>query len=318
MLPPPVMIPLLTRTFRTIPVMRGDVILHANPTASYVPAREVFLQFDMHGQRVLGVHVSIGDVVTRGQVIAELDRPYIQGQLEAALREEEWAMLDLAHLEARHALALLEVSITNRPIDDTSFRNERAAIYTRLTNIRARISYLQRQDYYRYLRTPIDGVITSVMPFQEGMFSDERIVATVTDQSRSVFRVRTEEARMMNPGDVFTLYVNRDPFLAEVVCPDYFGIYRTHLWDVEAYMVVVGEQPVIGAITFATVHIVLETSTDTLFIPIITLNQTRDRTFVFVYGTEGREIRDVVIGLVGNTMVEIISGLEEGELVIVG
>jgi HlyD family secretion protein len=66
------------------------------------------------------------------------------------------------------------------------------------------------------------------------------------------------------------------------------------------------------------VTMVLSESLNTLWLPPEAINEFGNRTFVVLLTPEGETVRDVVIGLQTTERVEILSGVEEGDVVAVG
>ena len=91
------------RLFRTIPVIRGDVVRYINAMAVYVPGREERHNFDINGLLFRGIYVNVGDYVQQGDVLASLYNPDIQNRLQAAQRREELLRLGLTQLGQRQA-----------------------------------------------------------------------------------------------------------------------------------------------------------------------------------------------------------------------
>jgi len=317
-LPMPVTQAPTARPLRTFTVTRGDVRLYSNLSAFNVPTREERLSFAVDGFTVLGIFVDVGDVVQKGDIIAVLEFPAVQAQLQDALREEEWIRLGLNHVERRHALALRIAEATGKPVDNAHYLAERTYLQQQLRIVGRHIDYLLRANENRYLLAPIDGTITSVVTFYEGMTSNTlRTVAVIADQAQTVFVVRGIDGLQVSSGDRFTLTVNQEPFLAEVIDPVEFGIIRHDELGSDIYLTMIDDgilEPV-GSI-HGTIHVERETAQDVLFIPLTAINRSATRTFVYVITDGVRTVRDVEIGLWGNNALEITSGLEEGEIVV--
>ena len=317
-LPPPIAPMPQVQAFRTVSVMRGDVVRHINPVASYVPAREERLSFDIGGLRVAGIYVNVGDPVLEGDIVASLYWPEITAQLEAAYRREEWLRLDLSHLERRQRHARQHGTVT--AADNAAYLAERARLQRELDILDLELDYLYRENERRFLRAGINGNITHVATFTENMISSNlATIATVADQTYSVFVVRSLEAvPVMHVGKPFTLYLNRMPYPAVVVDAEEFGIERDRQGEV--YLVLTDDSVVIlDQRTRSSVHVELDRADDVLHVPIGALHRASDRVYVYVLNPDGiRVLRDVEAGIRGNTSYEIISGLEEGELVIIG
>ena len=319
--PPPVVRMPQAQVMRTVAVMRGDVVRYFNPSASYVPSREEQLSFGLDGFRVLGIYVDVGDYVEEGDIVASLDMPEIQAQLTAALRQEEWVQLNISHLDRRHQYARNRGTVTSD--DNARFRDDRARLVRELEILETEIEYLERQNSRRFLRAGMNGTVSRTANFTEGMRSNRLSnMVTVVDQAQSLFVARHSMGDVVaEPGDYFTLYVNREPYQAVVIDPYEFGVQRAPIRDgwYEIHLVIVGDAPVLTGRIAASLHVILDIAEDALFVPIQAVHYGSERVFVYVLNENGiREIRDVELGLQGNAAYEVISGLEEGELVVIG
>ena len=311
MLPPIVQVP-EARYLRTAPVIRGDVVRFAILIANYVPAHEERLNFDIDGMRIMGIYVSLGDTVSEGDIIAALYWPEITSQLESAKRRYEWLQLDISQLRRRRNAGAVTHSY---------FSSEMAILQKELDLLQMELEYLTRENERRYLRAGMDGTISRVMHFTEGMVSYVfASIATVADLSYSIFMVRPfMDELYMDVGEIFTLHLNNEPFLVVVIDPDEFGVERADGWGREVFLTFYDEAPIVPAVHFANIHVVLEKSENVLHIPLRALHRASERTFVYVMTEDGiRVLRDVEIGLRGNAGYEILSGLYEGEMVVIG
>jgi len=331
-LPPPMITQPVERTFYTVPVARGDIRLEANPFALYMPARIESQRFAVDFIPVLGIFVSVGDEVSEGDIIAALDLSEIQQELDSLSPRRVRLNLELELLRERHELAQrLGGSV------DMAQRNFLRAELELLERLLSHVTYLNDE---RYLRATMDGVITSAEVFLEGMHSNSnQTIAVISDQAFSSFVVLGEMAELMNPGDRFVMTLGAvvqeqrvrgwiwdttteiidDLFLMEVVDPADFGFVRDAQPDIEvaeAFLAFVDTPPAPGFDTFGRVHIPLEEVSNVLYIPAATLHRHGERSFVYVLEDGIRTVRDVVPGLEGEGLVEIISGLAEGELII--
>jgi len=308
-LPPPIVHAPETRAPRTAAVMRGDVIRHLNLFANYIPAWSERLFFDIHGHRIMGAYKDIGDYVEEGDVLATLYWPDITTLFEYATRREEWLQLDLSQLERRRRAGAIERDF---------YQAERARLTREIEILTMELEYLTRQNQRRYLLSPINGIVTQIVVFTEGMVSSTSTAfATIVDQSISVFMVRPTIAEpLMTVGSYFTIYLGSAPYRGVVVDPEEFGINRDS--QGETFMVFADENPVVPTPPLATVYVELEKAENVLFIPARALRRASDRVFVYVLTQDGiRVLRDVEIGTRGNATYEITGGLYEGELVII-
>jgi len=302
---------------RTAPVTRGDVERYINAWAFYVPTREEQLAFEIPRLRIAGIHVSVGDSVQEGDVIASLYRPGIISQYTAATQREDILLLNISQAERRQNQARAQA---RRFGDPFTASNEVANLQQEHEILALELDFLRREIDQLSLRASMDGNIVQVMDFTEGMMSDStRVVATVSDQTYSVFEVRSPDATgYMNIGDFFTLMINQAPHDAIVVDPYELGIEREHLQGNEVFLALLDEETIVPANPTSTVRVVANIAADVIMVPLRGVQIVGERTFVYTLNEYGlRTIRDVEAGLRGNTFIEIISGLDVGELVVI-
>jgi multidrug efflux pump subunit AcrA (membrane-fusion protein) len=314
--PPPFLHTPGSAAFRTVEVRRGTVRRFIDMTANYVPAQEEALSFAIGGEYISAVYVDIGDIVEAGDILAELDRTVYQDELERLARDEEWTRLNLAQLDDRYELRLEEALVTGVQADEAAYYDERSGLTMQLETIRLRKEYLEFEDERRVLRAGLSGMVMSAIAWSEGMQSvADRNIFTIADQSMSVFMVRGPDTVHMEMGAVYDITIQWEPYSAVVVDAEAMGIARAR--EGETYLMLVGEEPaVLSSRTFATVHLTLDAVEDVLFVPFTAVRKANARIFVYVLENGIRTIRDVEIGLEGNLVTEIVSGLQEGELII--
>jgi len=88
--------------------------------------------------------------------------------------------------------------------------------------------------------------------------------------------------------------------------------------DPRAFLVVEDETAAIGGRSFLQLRVVLDEAVDVISLPHTAVNTVGERSFIFVMEDGVRTIREVELGLVGNLGVEIVSGVVEGEIVVIG
>ena len=308
--------------FVTAPVTRGDIVLESFAIARYVPVRVKNHHFTEDNIPILGIFVSVGDEVSAGDVIAALDIPEIQGELEELNRRRTRLALELTLLGERQALISRLAADSGETVDNSAFATAANNLRTDLALLDRLIEHVAALDADRYLRAEFDGVVVSVAPFAEDMRSRAgMLIARISDVSYTAFRVLGTWAEGMAPGDRLEMALGNEMFLMEVVDPYEMGFYEYDRPEPEfatAYLSFLDAHPPAGFEDMTgSIHIPLDGAVDVLRIPVGALHQVAERTFVYVLDENGlRAIRDVVAGIENDYYVEIISGLAEGELVI--
>ena len=312
--PPAVFVP-QERSFLTVTVMRGDVISEETLIADHVPAASMRHFFSEDNIEILEVFVSFGEEVAEGDLIAMLDTGELERELEELTRMRRLSALELRQLSERQTLLLRR--LPSMAMDGASYRWTRDSLRLTIEHQDRLIEHLEQQIENRYLRAGMDGVITSLVIFFEGLYSNTGVnIATVSDISVTAFVVRGELAANMSPGERFNMSLDDEIYEMIVIDPVEYGL------DIEpqattAYLTFTEEPPDFRFSSRGAVQVILGEANDSLYIPVSALHRVENRTFVYVPDENGmRALRNVVSGVEGTIFVEIVSGLEEGELII--
>ena len=316
-------------TGQTVRVVRRDIGSLVKATGVIKPRVGAEVRV---GSRISGVvkrlHVRIGDAVAKGQLLAELDeRDLVARRDEAAagLRQGEvtlaYAKLDLERkraLSATGSLAQSELEPAERAV----------AIGEQQVNAaRASLAYANTQLEYARIVAPIAGVVASVST-QEGETVAASFAAptflTLLDPTRLEVWTYVDETDIgrirIGQRARFTVDTYGDrPFPGQVT-----AVYpKAEIRDnVVNYVSVVTFAPprdrTLRPEMTTAVRIDLDMHANALVVPIRALRRESGRTFVLLSRGLGTERRFVTTGLRDDSHAEIISGLREGDEVLVG
>ena len=334
-------------TFRTAPVIReysraefvqaectrGDMSLTRQVSCVYVPVRTESLKFPISGEKYDDIFVKAGDTVKEGQLLAQLDLSDIQQQIEANGREIERLSVRLEHVEQDRALALERTDIQYEAAGEAARREAREAVnrsydaqrqslQDSLSVARLRLEDYEHQLAQRQLRAPMDGTVTYVRRIARGDVSaiSERVV-TVADSTMSLFRAETDLWDHFEPGQVVVITSSKVEYEAVVKAEEELGLApQEKEAGKKAYVYFALTEP-----TFdledndrGTLIIELDSRQDVLRVPTDAISVINGETVVYYQDENGmRAFKNVTTGLEANKMIEIVSGLEEGDMVIV-
>lgn len=284
------------------------------------------------GSRVSGIlselHVTVGDQVSAGQLLAVLDptelrarRDLAKAQLEAAIADERFAEVDLGR--ARQMLD--EEVVTQAEFDAAERAFDAAAAGVRQAE--AALESAEIQVGYTRITAPIAGVVASVST-QVGetvaaSFASPTFV-TIIDLERLEVRAYVDETDIgrVEAGQTATFTV--DTYLDT----EFTGIVTAIqpaaeiVDNVVNYVTLIEIGPTQGKILrpemTTTVNIVLEGREDVLALPNGAVRRDADGVFAYVPGPLGPERRAIGTGYRGSDYTEVLEGLAEGEEVIVG
>lgn len=183
------------------------------------------------------------------------------------------------------------------------------------------IEKVKLDNYYKQLESTriyatIDGVVTYIKPVNEGdkTVADEKLI-TVLDKSTSLFRVTGSNAEKFKLGDKTEIIYDEAVYKAEVINPA--GIVsEKNLKKDAVYMRAEGLPNDIAEGSSGRIYNLIDKAENVLYLPKSAVSTANGKSFVYVYEDEIKQRREVETGFATNTVVEIKSGLSEGELIV--
>ncbi len=257
--------------------------------------------------KVTAVHAEVGDRVRAGSVIVQLDDELKKAAFDAASVTYEKARKDLERQEALHAQA-----------STTDAQLEGARLAFKATE--AQYVLAKRQYGDARVVSPIDGVVTARGVNVGTYVQSGNVVANVVDISSLKVRVNVNENDVfrLRPGDKVNVTTDVYP---KATFP---GTIRTvsakgdeaHTYPVEVGIVNSEEYPLkagmFALVTFSTLN-----HEKILAIPRQALVGSVRAAKVFVVKDNVAHLREIVVDSEVGTVIEVLKGLSEGEVVVV-
>ena len=296
-------IPLRSRAV-TYEVERIDLAVEVRGTAVVTPTREVELYFREPG-RLTELNVGVRDEVRDGQVLARLE----SSDLEQELRLAE---IDLEIARLRHE-ALTAGSVT---------RTERVINQLELSKQELRTDYLRDRVGAYVIRSPYTGYVKTVRGKVGELIQEYNTIIEVSDPTELELqmRVNVDEFERVVAGQQALVEVTRGSWMpgeAVAVTSRNQATDPTLRRDEYIVHLALEESGIeLRAQARLTARVVIESRPQTLVIPAAGLREFRDRTYVRLLEGEQRREVDVQVGVRTDTQVEILTGLEAGQLVI--
>jgi multidrug efflux pump subunit AcrA (membrane-fusion protein) len=316
-LPAPTLTIPIPTFYVTDSVVVEDVVYYQSLRARPVPTHEEIIHFPMNGILIYRAHVRVGDFVEEGDIVMELDRTSYLRELEEAINDVERARLSLRQLDELHGINIQRAALFERPVDQAGYIRRRDNYNHQIDVLTIRVDSLEVELERRLLRATMNGYVAFIREFIPGdlTVANQR-AAEITYGTEALFLVSDEGANLLSAGDVVEIYVMRDTHVGVVVEPHDYDITADR-GDYEAFIMIQGGQQYrFSGGTTGRIHVVFDTAQNVLAVPTGSVNFHGDRAFVFVLDDGLRVLRDIQVGLVGNSLTEVVSGLEEGELVI--
>ena len=312
---------------------RGDMVLEQKISCTYVPVQVEGLKYTVGGEYFGETFVKVGDSVKKGQLLAQLDLTNVESQIESCRMQIEKLGMRLAALEENRALALERQRIqmdtaTEAELDEAleqinrQYDDQKRSLDDELEITQLQLKECEAERDKRQLRAGIDGTVTYVRSVTAG----ERSVAgdrfiSIADATTSLFRADTQYWDRLKPGDEFIITANKKEYEAVVASEAELGIAEQEKTEGEiAYVYLLLKNPVFDLEDGdrGTFTLVLDSRTDVLMVPENAVTTANGESIVYYQNEDGlKAYKTVVTGLTANKKVEIVSGLTEGESVIV-
>ena len=311
---------------------KDNVYLTTNMKCTYKKNGELEVYFPVSGKIVDKVYVKKGDQVKKGDVLAELSTGTLEQQIAeleykikrnelllSYIDEEEklnsqtiwinyaWGDFPMSEDARDESLEALEKSSDDK---ETGYNDTLEFDRLKLQKLRSELA--QSRVYASF-----DGVVYSMAENLEGSTSNiDEVIMTIVDDAEGYFESDLMEyAQYFSEGTTAELNITYGSASGTYeVIPD--GIDN---WtDTMRFVVYSGDGiSKCEAGTMANIKLVLEKRENVLALPYGCVHMADDEYYVYVVNEQGiREVKWVEVGLIGNDMIEIVGGLEEGEKVI--
>jgi len=257
--------------------------------------------------RVVAIGAKVGDYKPAGSVIAQVDDELKLANFKSAEVAYEKAKKDLERYEA----LLKEGGISDAQVESARLNFKSAE---------AQYIVARRQLQDTRITTPISGIVTERRVDIGSVVSNGMVVANVVDIAKLKVKVNVAEK------DVFKLKVGEEVEVTTDVYPNvkFKGVIASisakgdeaHTYPVEITLNNSKEYP-LKAGMFGRVHFTSLGERQTLAIPREALLGSVRSARVFVAENGVARLRPITVGQEVGKMLEVLEGLQEGELVIV-
>lgn len=285
---------------------RGDVYAIYSGTASLESDEEAEVVAKVGGE-VIQIHAEEGDRVKAGQLLARLDGDRLRLEAERSL-----ANLRKLEQEYERNVELYERKlVSSGAFEDIKFE---------LDSLRAAHKLAKLELSYTEIRAPIDGVISERFIKVGNTISPNDPVFRITDMDPllAYLFVPEREFRKLAPGQVTDLGLDAIPGqrfrgsilrISPVVDPE-TGTFKVTI-------AVPDEEMRLKPGMFGRFQIVYDSRQDVLLLPRAALIEDEDEQFVFVVEGERARKQSVRTGYSRGDAIEIVTGIGDGEEVVV-
>ncbi len=323
--------PYPTPVKKTFTVQRGDIVINSEFFGRVTPLALATLYFQMDGH-VANVYAQVNDTVKKGQLLADLDElKTLQAQtiettdtIRRAQIAVDIAQLTLEKFKADGASSF-DIQIQEKQVELAQMDLNDALIKYGIDPSSNALDALAASVDKAKLFSPVDGVVISGV-------NPGRSVATTTAAFTIGDGAHSEILASIDPGKVDDTLKNMFEGMPVIVTPNsnpalqWTGKvrmlpspYGTGSADDKTIHIVLDQIPASTDLKFGdtvSVNVELANKTGILWLPPAAIREVGGRTFVIVNGTNGPKRIDIEVGLQTADRVEIISGLEEKQVVI--
>ncbi len=314
-----------------IEVARTD-ITEVTTLTSVANAKEDIAIIPKVGGRVERVAAAVGDKVSRGQLLVQLEQSELLVQLKqaeaglalvkanesAVMAKYEDARINLERMEKLYS----EGAVSAQQLEGARLQYEAskpASFYAQIQQAKAAVESAKIQLANTVIISPIDGIITAMHANIGAMAGPNAPIAVVMNLDKMEVSLGVVEQYIKNLRVGDEVYVKITAAGSELFAGVIKSVSSATDAMVRTFPIIVeidNPQHEIKSGMFAEVQLPTMQQENVLFVPIDAVENQRGRLIVYVV-EDGRAIsRTVVTGLKDDKHVEIISGLQEGEVVI--
>lgn len=315
-------------------VTRDTVIKTAKINCVYKQSGEQDVSFAVSGKYVDQVYVKEGDTVTKGTLLAELSSDDLEKEISALKYQISRNELQLAFLDTNEENELSGMWLNysyfggnsytsledfNKQLDSVkqNYRYQREDIEDALSADRRKLKQKQSDLKASRVYAELDGTVYKVKSNLRGTTSKkDEVIMKIMDTSECFFEA---ESSLLSQYMTADTTVEMKIVYGQGVGTYELKPYKMEEWGDKQYFTIYDgpEGAQIEVDTKGTIYLVTGSREDVLCTPSDTVHTAGGKSYVYVLGADNlREMKWVETGLVGDSLTEITSGLEEGEKVI--
>ncbi len=313
---------------------KGEVVKTERISCTYKQLNEQEVSFSVSGKMIDQIYVKEGDTVTKGTLLADLSSESLEREisnLEYYIARNE---LQLEFIDVNESLDISKLwlpyvhagYVPTESLENSSeqiqknYRYQREDSQDALLADREKLAALKAELAASRVYAQMDGIVYKLQDRLTGATSKQgEVIMTIIDTSECLFETSNPQMKEM-----ISNYGEGETITMSVAYGSGAGSYELTPWNVEEWeeaqlfsVFTAPEGSEIEVGTTGTMYVVTGKETNVLCVPVGAVHYAGEKAFVYVLGADNmREMKWVETGLVGDSTVEIISGLAEGEKVI--
>ncbi|MEE9911433.1 MAG: efflux RND transporter periplasmic adaptor subunit [Deltaproteobacteria bacterium] len=310
----------------TTPVVRALVIAPTNAGEQYAYAGDVRgrhesqLAFQVGG-KIIGRHVESGSIVRPGQMLMQIDTKDVEQMVnvQQAQVAQAQSQLQLAEKNLKRYQSLFKEDVVSR----SQFEQIQSAYEVALArHEQARAQYSQSANQFGYARLKADkaGVVSAISAEVGQVVAAGQVVVTLVQDGEREIEINVPENRIdavrVASSARITFWALPDvvmPGRIREIAPMADAAARTY--KVRVTLLQPSDQIRLGMTASVQIHEPVGAAA-TPYIPLSALYQTGGTPHVWIIQNGNVLLRPVKIGVFGNDQVQVLSGLNTGDMVV--
>jgi len=323
-----------------VKVVRQDLSRNQSFEAEFRPYQEIEVYAKVSGF-VENITVDVGDHVQAGQLIAALEIPELKDDLEHAAAvqrrsDEEVKKADATHEETHLLFTRLTAAekaqpnlIAQQDIDESQSkdRSAEAGLASAKEQVEVAISDVKKLKTmlaYSQITAPFSGVITKRFTDPGALIhvgttaSSPLVRLSENDRLRLVFPLSVSYVSLVNVGDPVEIQVQSPDRKFSGTVSRFTRKVDTATRTMEVEVDVPNADLKLIPGMYASVSIITEQRKNALVVPIEAVSRQKTATVFLINKDQKIEERAVTLGLETAGELEVVAGLAEGDLVMIG
>lgn len=290
--------------YTTVEAKKKDIVKKLTNSGTVMSKSTSELSFEDQGGKIKKLYVKAGDMVSKGDIICELD----VGDLDFEIKDKELKIQQ----------AQLNVTITAEKGGSQSEVDNAQVTVDILKN---ELEALNREKNKSSLYATVGGTVSSVTEKSVGEdVSAGENIATIVDKNALYIPIEPSDLGRFKVGQAVTISYNRKDYKGEIFAtPNSFPVNSGITFEeTKVYAQFSGNTPPNAIGNIADVTLVLDSRKNVLVVAKKLVKTVNGKRVVYVLNDKNeKEAREVEVGLETGSESEIVSGLKEGEKVIV-
>lgn len=317
------------KEYKKAKVIRGDIVDSVTIDCTYNAFQTESLNFKISGLRI--DHVYAGDYVKAGDVLADLEMSDVSLQIEDRKDNIKYLKLRIFHQNEQKDLSisnqnkLKSILGYNNEIDTkyneeiSGYDNEMSKLKDALYIEQERLDQLKKDIINHQIIAGMDGVVSYVASHQYGDMSDKEVgFITIYDPDTMVFVTDGTNSELFTSGQEVEITVSKDVYPAVVIRPkELKNEEKMKGKDSVVYLKVDNSGERLHKDDQGEITLILNEQKDILYLPSSAVQDDNGKSIVYVEDEGGfKSIKEIKTGLTADRKSEVISGLNEGDSVI--